>query len=423
VRPVGDIAEVLLSGASRACPPLRSAQSETKNQALATLARQLRLQCGPILAANAADVAEARSAGLNGALLDRLALDDARVERMAKSIEDVRALPDPVGEVLEAWRRPNGLEVSRVRIPLGVLLVVYEARPNVTIDAAVLALKSGNAAILRGGSEAQRTNRVLATLIDGALLDAGLPPEAVQLVSDNGRELLADLLGAAGRIDLCICRGGQSLMRFAAEHGRVPIVRHAEGIVHTYVDEGANIAEAARIVLNAKAQRPGVCNATECLLVHRGIAAAFLPEVGAALARAGVELRCDPEAQSILRGSGVSSVSAHADDFGREFLDMILAVHVVADLDAALAHIARYGSGHTEAILTPSAAAAARFEREVMASAVMVNASTRFNDGAELGLGAEIGVSTGRLHAYGPMGLRELCATRYVVRGQGQIRT
>lgn len=420
---MSDLVTKLLARAAAARAPLAIAETGAKNAALDNLASSLRAARPALLRANQDDVASAHQAGLSAALLDRLSLDANRIEQLATAVEAVRALPDPVGEVADGWRRPNGLEISRVRIPLGVILVVYEARPNVTTDAAALCLKSGNAVILRGGSEAQRTNGLLAELLSAALASAGLPPAAAQLVPDPDRALLSELLGAQGQIDLCICRGGRGLLQFAAAHARVPVVPHAEGVVHVFVDAGSNVPQATRILVNAKAQRPGVCNAAECLLVHREIAQALLPEAGGALAAAGVELRADPTALALLRRARVPAIPAQEADFGREFLDKILAVRVVPDLGAALEHIARYGSGHTEAILTPSLDSARRFEREVLASVVVVNASTRFNDGGELGLGAEIGISTGRLHAYGPMGLRELCSQKFVVRGQGQVRS
>jgi glutamate-5-semialdehyde dehydrogenase len=341
---------------------------------------------------------------------------------MAYAIDAVRELPDPVGEVADSWRRPNGLEIRRVRVPLGVILMIYEARPNVTSDATALCLKSGNAAILRGGSEALRTNTALAAALAEGLAVAALPAAAIQLVPDPSRELLAELLQQAGLIDLCIPRGGQGLMRFVAERARIPVVPHAEGVCHVFVDAAADLDQALPIVVNSKAQRPSVCNAAECLLVHRSVAREWLPRAGRALRDAGVELRACPTSHAILSRAKLPVVAARADDFGHEFLAKILAVRVVRDLRGALDHIARYGSGHTEAILTRDLDSARTFEREVRASCVVINASTRFNDGGELGLGAEIGISTGRLHAYGPMGLRELCSRKFVVVGEGQIR-
>jgi glutamate-5-semialdehyde dehydrogenase len=321
----------------------------------------------------------------------------------------VAALPDPVGEVVESRTRPNGLKVERVRAPLGVVLMIYESRPNVTAEAAALCLRSGNAALLRGGSEALQTNSVIASCF---------PEDAVQLVPPD-RTLLDELLQLDEHIDLCIPRGGPSLIRFIAERSRVPVIKHYQGVCHLYVAADADLGMAERIAVNAKAQRPGVCNALECLLVDARIAREALPQLASALRHAGVELRCDERALALVPGG----VAAMADDFGREFLDLKLAVAVVDGIDGALRHIARYGSRHTEAIVTADPQLASRFVNEVDASCVLWNASTRFNDGGELGLGAEIGISTSKLHAYGPMGLRELTCTRYVVRGDGQVRT
>jgi glutamate-5-semialdehyde dehydrogenase len=303
-----------------------------------------------------------------------------------------------------------------------VVLMIYESRPNVTSDAAALCLKSGNAAILRGGSEAHHSNQAILGAIQQGLRDGGLPADAVQLVPTTDREAMLALIQMEGLIDLCIPRGGEGLIRFVAENARVPVVKHYKGVCHVYVHTQANLDMAREIILNAKAQRPGVCNAAECLLVDRSVAETFLPRAGQALRQAGVELRGCPTTVTLLRREGVACGAATPDDYGREFLDLILAVRVVRDLDDALGHIAQYGSEHTEAIVTRSLPASERFTREVTASAVVVNASTRFNDGGELGLGAEIGISTSRLHAFGPMGLRELTSQKYVVHGQGQVR-
>ena len=376
-----------------------------------------------ILAENRADVAAAKKAGQNAAFQDRLALDPHRLDGIAKALLEVAALPDPVGEVTSIWRRPNGLLVKKVRIPLGVVLMVYEARPNVTIDAASLCLKSGNAAILRPGSDALRSSLALGEAFADGLAAAGLPRAAAQVVPTPEREATFALLQLDELIDLAIPRGGPSLVRAVAERSRVPVVKHCQGVCHLFLDASAPVEKAVALAMNGKVQRPGVCNALECLLVHRTAAAKLLPAVGRALAEAGVELRCDPTSLTLLRRAGVPAVPARPEDFGKEFLDKILAVRVVAGLDGALDHIARYGSSHTEAILTKDLASARRFEREVTASAVMVNASTRFNDGGELGLGAEIGISTTKLHAFGPMGLAELTTQKFVVEGDGQVRT
>ncbi len=359
-----------------------------------------------IAAANEIDVARAQ--GQPAAFLDRLRLDPARIREMAEALRAVAALPDPVGEVVESRTRPNGLRIERVRAPLGVVLMIYESRPNVTAEAAALCLRSGNAALLRGGSEALQSNAAIA---------ACFPEDAVQLVPPD-RALLDELLQLDELIDLCIPRGGPSLIRFIAQRARVPVIKHYQGVCHLYVAPDADLEMARRIAVNAKAQRPGVCNALECLLVDAAVAGEALPMLGAALREAGVELRADERALPLLPGA----MAAAADDFGREFLDLKLAVAVVDGVEGALRHIARYGSRHTEAIVTRSPEVAKRFLDEADASCVLWNASTRFNDGGELGLGAEIGISTSKLHAYGPMGLRELTCTRYVVRGDGQVR-
>jgi glutamate-5-semialdehyde dehydrogenase len=401
---------------------LARSESAQKDAALGAIARRLRSHKAAILRASAADVKAAKAEDRGAAFVDRLALDASRLEGVAQAVEAVRELPDPVGEVVESWRRPNGLRVERTRLPLGVVLMIYESRPNVTSDAAALCLKSGNAVILRGGSEAHRTNTALMAAIRGGLVEAGLPEDCVAQVPTTDREAMLELLALDGLIDLAIPRGGESLIRFVAQNARVPVVKHYKGVCHAYVHRTADLQMASDIAFNGKVQRPGVCNALECLLVDRAVAARFLPDVGRRLVQAGVELRGCPTTVTVLRRAGVKITAASADDYGREFLDLVLAVRVVKDLDAALAHIDRYGSEHTEAIVTSDLLAAERFTREVSASGVMVNASTRFNDGGELGLGAEIGISTSRLHAFGPMGLRELTAQKYVVRGHGQVR-
>jgi glutamate-5-semialdehyde dehydrogenase len=328
-----------------------------------------------------------------------------------------------VDQVTASWTRPNGLLVKKVRIPLGVVLMVYEARPNVTVEAAALCVKSGNAAILRPGSDALRSSLALAEAFSEGLAEAGLPAACAQVVPTPDREATYALLALDDLVDLAIPRGGPALIRAVAERSRVPVVKHYQGVCHLFLDETAPQEKAVALALNGKVQRPGVCNALECLLVHRAVAAKLLPAVGRALAEEGVELRCDPTSLTVLRRAGVPAVPAAPEDYGKEFLEKILAVRVVADLDGALDHIARYGSLHTEAILTRDIASARRFEREVVASAVMVNASTRFNDGGELGLGAEIGISTTKIHAFGPMGLQELTTQKFVVEGDGHVRS
>jgi len=413
----------LAEAARDASRVLARAATRQKDEALRAAADALVKRQRKILAENAKDLAAARKAGQGAAFQDRLALDPRRLEAIAKALLDVAALPDPVGEVTASWRRPNGLSVKKVRIPLGVVLMVYEARPNVTVEAAGLCVKSGNAAILRPGSDAFRSSLALAGAFSEGLEKAGLPAASAQVVPTPDREATFELLQLDDLVDLAIPRGGPSLIRAVAERSRVPVVKHYQGVCHLFLDESAPVQQAVDLALNGKVQRPGVCNALECLLVHRGAAGKLLPAVGRALDEAGVELRCDPTSLTILKRAGVRAVPAKPDDYGREFLDKILAVRVVHDLDAALDHIARFGSLHTEAILTKDLGHARRFEREVVASAVMVNASTRFNDGGELGLGAEIGISTTKLHAFGPMGLSELTTQKFVVEGDGHVRS
>jgi len=370
-----------------------------------------------ILAANATDVARATGAGADDTSLDRLRLDADRVAGMAAGLRDVAGLPDPVGEIVEGWVRPNGLRVERVRIPLGVIGIIYENRPNVTSDAAGLCLKSGNAVLLRGSSSAISSNLVIADALRDGLAKAGLPVDAVGLVEDTSRESAVAFMRLEGLIDCLIPRGGSSLIASIQEHATVPYVVDGIGNCHVYVDAAADLDMAESIVVNAKTQRPGVCNAAESLVVHRAVAREFLPRVAAALD--GVVLLGDEATREFLPGIG----AATEDDFAAEFLGLTLSIATVDDLDAAIDHVTRYGSGHSEAIVTRDIGAAGRFTTEVDAAAVVVNASTRFVDGGELGLGAEIGISTQKLHARGPMGLRELTSIRYVVTGTGQVRT
>jgi glutamate-5-semialdehyde dehydrogenase len=413
----------LALAAREASRVLGRAETRKKDEALLAAADAVARRGKRILAENARDVAAARAAKEPAAFLDRLRLDPGRLEGITRALREVAALPDPVGEVTASWRRPNGLSVKKVRIPLGVVLMVYEARPNVTVEAAALCVKSGNAAILRPGSDALRSSLALAEAFAEGLARAGLPAASAQVVPTSDREATFELLQLDDLVDLAIPRGGPSLIRAVAERARVPVVKHYQGVCHLFLDESAPVRQAVDLALNGKVQRPGVCNALECLLVHRAAAGKLLPAVGRALAEAGVELRCDPTALTILKRAGVGAVPARPDDYGKEFLDKILAVRVVPGLDAALEHIARFGSLHTEAILTRDLGSARRFEREVVASAVMVNASTRFNDGGELGLGAEIGISTTKLHAFGPMGLAELTTQKFVVEGDGHVRS
>jgi glutamate-5-semialdehyde dehydrogenase len=399
--------------ASRVLAPTSSA---VRNEALLFAAELLEQRVEGILVANAEDVAQADRAGADATTVDRLRLDGARVEAMAGGLRKVAALPDPVGQVVDGWVRPNGLAVRRVRVPLGVIGVIYENRPNVTSDAAGLCLKSGNAALLRGSSSALASNRTIAAALRDGLEKAGLPADSVVLIEETSRASAVAFMQLEGIIDCLIPRGGPSLVASVRDHARVPFVIDGAGNCHVYVDRAADLAMAESIVVNAKTHRPGVCNSAETVLVHREVADAFLPRMATALA--GVTLVGDEAARSVLPGVGAAS----DEDFATEFLDLTLAVAVVDDLDGAIDHIARFGSGHSEAIVTADLGAANRFITEVDAAAVLVNASTRFIDGEELGLGAEIGISTQKLHARGPMGLTELTSVKYVVTGDGQVR-
>jgi len=404
--------------AREASRKLASLPTEVKNRVLIETARRLREEKAYLQAENEKDLTYAREKGLSAALIDRLTLSDKVIEGMARGLEEVAALPDPVGEVVKMWRRPNGLWVGRMRIPLGVIAMIYESRPNVTIDAAGLCFKSGNAVILRGGSEAINSNLALARIFQEALRSAGAPEEAVQVVPTTDRAAVNVLLKLDEYIDLIIPRGGEGLIRFVTENSRIPVLKHFKGVCHVYVDKYADLEMARRIAVNAKVQRPGVCNAMETLLVHREVADGFLPVVAEDLKKYGVELRGCPTTKRLVPWAK----EATEEDWEAEYLDLILAVKVVDSIEEALEHIARYGSNHTETIVTQDYHRAMRFLREVDASVVMVNASTRFNDGGELGLGAEIGISTTKLHAYGPMALEELTAMKFIVFGEGQIR-
>ncbi len=389
-----------------------------RNALLETVARELEARAAAILAANAEDVASARAAGLSDALIDRLRLDPARLAGIVRAVREVAALPDPLGDIEWQAPRADGLEIGRMRVPLGAIAMIYESRPNVTVDAAVLCLKSGNAALLRGGSEAACSNAALAKALAAALVAHGLPVAAAALVPVPDRAAIAELLRHDDCLALAIPRGGEGLIRHVAEVSRVPVIRHYKGVCHLFVDRDADLELALGLLIDGKCARPSACNALETLLVDAAVAEAFLPRAGTALAARGVRLRADQRALPLLPGAE----PADATDWDAEYLDLVLAVAVVDDLDAALAHIARHGSLHTEAIATRDAARARRFLHEVDASAVMVNASTRFNDGGELGLGAEIGISTTKLHAYGPMGLAALTTRKWVVRGTGHVR-
>ena len=388
-----------------------------RNAGLEAMAAALDANHAPILQGNARDVAAATEGGQTQAIIDRLTLTDERLDAMASALRDLIALTDPVGEVVRGFVLPNGLQVRQVRVPIGVIAMVYEGRPNVTVDAAGLALKSGNACVLRGSSSAIHSNVALAAVLRGALTDSGLPADAVCLIEDTSRESVKELTRARGLVDLLIPRGGAGLIQAVVADSQVPVIETGVGNCHVYVDAAADLDMAASIAVNAKAQRPSVCNAAETLLVHSDVADAFLPRVASALSDAGVELVGDDRVQSL-----TSAGPATDEDWDTEFLDLRLAVRVVDDLDQALEHIARHGTLHTEAIITNDREAARRFVAEVDAAAVMVNASTRFTDGGEFGFGAEIGISTQKLHARGPMGLQELTTTKYVVEGDGQIR-
>lgn len=397
---------------------LRRAERAKKDEALNLMGRKLLERQDRILQENAKDVSEAQAGGLGPAMIDRLTLDPGTIRAMADALKEVADLPDPVGEVTGMWRRPNGLLVGRVRIPLGVIGFIYESRPNVTVDAASLCLKSGNAVILKGGSEAIHSNLALAEILEESLQESGLPRSAVQVVPTTDREAVKILLGMEADVDVIIPRGGEGLIRFVTENSRIPVLKHYKGVCHVYVDEFADLEMAAEICFNAKVQRPGVCNAMETLLVHESRAGDFLPLVGERLASAGVEIRGCPKTLEWIPGAR----PAEEGDWYAEFLDLILAVKCVSSIDEALDHIEKYGSRHTEAIITRDYRRSQRFLAEVDSSVVLVNASTRFNDGNQLGLGAEIGINTSKLHAFGPMGLEELTTTKFVVYGDGQIR-
>jgi glutamate-5-semialdehyde dehydrogenase len=397
---------------------LASLSTALKNQALLEMAQDLERNEAFLLEENQKDLQAGEKAGLTSALMDRLRLTPAVIRAMADGIREVVRLDDPVGEVVKMWRRPNGLMVGKMRIPLGVIGIIYESRPNVTADAAALCLKSANSVILRGGSEAFHSNRAIGRILRESIERVGVPKDAIQVVPFTEREAIEEMLLREEEIDLIIPRGGEALIRFVTRHSKIPVVKHYKGVCHVFVDESADLEMATRICLNAKVQRPGVCNAMETLLVHERVAGIFLPAIARALQEKGVELRGCPASLAILPGIK----AAQEEDWPKEYLDLILAVKVVRGLDEAIAHITRYGSLHTEAIITSDYGNAQRFLREVNSSCVLVNASTRFNDGFELGLGAEIGISTTKLHAFGPMGLEELTTTKFIVYGEGQIR-
>jgi glutamate-5-semialdehyde dehydrogenase len=415
---VRSLVESRARAAREAAQVLALTSTKARNDALAQMARGLEEKTAALLEANRADLERARSQGHPRAFLDRLTLTDSRLEEMATGLRQIAALPDPVGGVVEAWRRPNGIEIARVRVPLGVIGFIYESRPNVTADAAGLCVKAGNAVVLRGGSEAIESNAMIAAVLAKALEKAGLPPEAIQFVDTTDREAVAVLLQLSDLVDLVIPRGGEAFVRWVGEHSRVPVLKHDRGLVHVFLDADADARMAGAIVLNAKVQRPSVCNALETLLVHRDAAPRLLPPLAARLLEAGVELRGCPHTLALVP----QARPAAERDWDEEYLDLILAVRVVDDLDDALRHIRRHGSGLAEAIVTNTLAHARRFTREVDAAVVLVNASTRFVDGSQFGMGAEMGISTSRVHARGPVGVEQLTTTKYVVHGDGQVR-
>ncbi len=397
---------------------LALATEAQKNRALNAMADALASRQAEILAANAEDMAAAKAAGLGDAMLDRLLLTPARVTAMAAGLREVAALPDPVGRLDSATTRPNGLEIRKVRVPIGVIAIIYESRPNVTVDAAGLCLKAGNATVLRGGSESIRSNLALAAAMRDGLRAAGLPEASVQLIPWTDRAAVTHLLKMDRYVDLVIPRGGEGLIRAVVENSRIPVIKHYKGVCHVYVDSAADPGMALAIIENAKCQRPGVCNAAEKVLLHRGIAGAFAPELAAMFRRRGVEMRGDDEFCRLVPDAKPATVA----DWDAEYLDLVITVAVMDSLGTAAAHIAEHGSGHSDAIVTADEAAAAAFVAQVDSAAVYVNASTRFTDGSQFGMGAEIGISTDRIHARGPMGLEELTTYKYVVRGSGQIR-
>lgn len=411
------VREVALA-AREAARELARVSSDRKERALVAMASALERETHKLLQENKLDLDLAPKAGLSGPMLDRLTLTERVISEMARGIREVASLPDPVGQVVRMWRRPNGLMVGRMRIPLGVVGIIYEARPNVTADAAALCIKSGNGVVLRGGSEAFRSNQAIVSILREALRGEGLPQGAVSMIPTTDREAVREMLQLEGIIDVIIPRGGEELIRAVVAESKIPVIKHYKGVCHVFVDESADLDMAERICMNAKLQRPAVCNAMETLLVHRKIAPTFLPRIGSKLKERGVELRGCRLTREIMP----DLKEATEQDWYAEYNDLILAVRVVEGLQEAMDHIARYGSDHTESIVTRDYQNAQRFLQEVQSSVVLVNASTRFSDGYQLGLGAEIGISTTKLHAYGPMGVEELTTTKFVVYGDGQVR-
>ncbi|WPM31175.1 glutamate-5-semialdehyde dehydrogenase [Hydrogenobacter sp. T-2] len=405
---------------------LMSLTTDIKNHTLLRAAELLQERKDYIKEENQKDIEYAKSQGLSPALIDRLLLNDKRIEGMVKVLRDVASLPDPVGEITRMWTRPNGLQVGKMRVPLGVIFIVYEARPNVTIEAASLCMKSSNAVILRGGKEAINSNRALVEILRQACRETGFPEEAVQFIDRPEREIVWEILGMEGKVDVAIPRGGESLIRAVAEKAKVPVIKHYKGVCNIYVDEEADLTKAYHIVYNAKVQRPSVCNAVENLIIHKSLLNTFWVKMADILGKAGVELRCDPESLEVIKSrpelSHVKAVPATEEDYYEEFLDLILAVKTVESLEEAIEFIEKYGSKHSDAIITENYTKAMKFIKEVDSAAVYVNASTRFTDGNEFGLGAEMGISTDKIHARGPMALEELTIEKFIVFGNGQLR-
>ncbi|MEW5745029.1 MAG: glutamate-5-semialdehyde dehydrogenase [Nitrospirota bacterium] len=397
---------------------LARASSAQKDRALLTMAAMLESRTGELIAENSKDLSSAGQKGLSKALIDRLTLNEKRIDEMAKGLREVARLPDPSGEVIRMWQRPNGMTVGKMRVPIGVIGIIYEARPNVTADATSLCLKAGNAVILRGGSEAVHSNRAIVALLRDAARSEGLHEGAITFIDSTDREAVMEMLKLEGLIDLIIPRGGEGLIRAVTENSRIPVLKHYKGVCHVFVDRDADLAMAEDICLNAKVQRPGTCNAMETMLVDEPVAAAFLPRMTERFKAAGVALKGCPKTQAIVPGAE----AVLDEDFSNEYLDLVLNIKVVRDMDEAMSHIAQYGSAHSDAVVTKSYAKAMRFLKEVDSSAVLVNASTRLNDGYQFGLGAEIGISTDKIHARGPMGLEELTCTKFIVLGSGQLR-
>lgn len=409
---------VIAQEARQAALAMARLSTSTKNDMLRRMAAALENGAPDLIVENLKDLEAGRHKGLSAAMLDRLMLDDKRIRGIADALREVAALPDPVGEVTKMWKRPNELMVGKMRIPLGTIGIIYESRPNVTADAAALCLKAGNAVVLRGGSEAIHSNLAIAKILQAVLKEMAIPAAALSLIPFTEREGVLEMLKQEECIDLIIPRGGESLIRFVVENSRIPVIKHYKGVCHIFVDQSADFDKAERIIINSKTQRPGVCNALETLLIHKDVAAQFIPRIAATLSTLGVELRGD----EAFRSYAPEATPATEDDWYAEYLELILACRVVDDIDAAIAHINRYCSLHTESIITSDYSRAQRFIREVNSSCVMVNASTRFADGGQLGLGAEIGISTTKLHSFGPMGLEDLTTTKFIVYGDGQVR-